>query len=97
MSANSPTKPLKSFSINVDDQESSLHKLTTEELDSIFGENRYQVARSIEELSRQVGIGRIGQEVFPLVIAFLFILFWSEHLVANRFYEQDQQVPVIKS
>jgi len=96
LSAGPPVKPLSYFSVNISDEESNMQKMTTEELDSFFGAERYQVATSTEELERQVGLGRVGQEMFPLIIALLLALFWGEHLVANRFYEQEQQLPVVR-
>lgn len=93
LAVTTPVKQVRAFSLNVSNRESDLEKLSTEELDALFGEERYQVASSTEELTRQIGLGRVGQEMFPLIMVLLLILFWGEHLVANRFYEQEQEVP----
>ena len=85
-----PADPFFQYSLNVDAAESILEPVTKEELDSLLGEERYQVSRSIDELTRQVGIGRIGQEMFPIVLGLLFAFFWGEHFIANRFYDHEQ-------
>ena len=79
------------FSVNPDPQESNFAKLETRELNELFGEGRYDVARDIEELTRRVTQGRIGQEIFPFVLAFVLVFFCTEHVVANRFYKAEQE------
>ncbi len=82
------------FSLNLDAAERDLVQLTAEDLDALLGADRYQLARDLEELQRRVGDMRIGREVFPIVLLLLLIVFCCEHLVANRFYEADQQAAV---
>lgn len=85
-----PPTLLAGFSYNAAPEQSDLTRLTTEQLDAIFGEKRYQVARDTETLNRVVKAGRIGKEVFPLVLLCMLLFFVGEHFVANRFYEADQ-------
>ncbi|MEZ6047974.1 MAG: hypothetical protein R3C11_20840 [Planctomycetaceae bacterium] len=82
--------PYFAYSLNIDETESNLEQITTDDLDQLLGSERYQIARSTEELTRQVGLGRIGQEMFPIVLALLFAFFWGEHFIANRFYDHEQ-------
>ncbi|QDU81363.1 hypothetical protein Pla110_31040 [Polystyrenella longa] len=84
------TAPFFQYSMNIADAESNFDPITSDELDSLLGEKRYQLSRSINELTRQVGLGRIGQEMFPMVLGLLFAFFWGEHFIANRFYDHEQ-------
>lgn len=79
------------FSANASAEESDLTKLKAEDLTEMFGENRYRISRSLEELERIVTLGRLGQELFPQVLVLVLVFFCAEHLVSNRFYEADQQ------
>ncbi len=85
------TEPLLGFSVNVAPEESDLSRLTAADLDGLLGEGRYQVARSIEELEASVTVADLGREVFPLVLVLVIVAFLGEHLVANRFYDVDDQ------
>jgi hypothetical protein len=79
------------FSVNAPAEESDLTRLKSEDLTEMFGENRYRISRSLEELERIVTEGRLGQELFPQVLVLVLVFFCAEHLVSNRFYEADQQ------
>ena len=83
----------RGFSVNPPADESKLDRLSKEELDSHLAPERYSIARDIENLQRNVKTGRLGREAFPLVVLILLIAFVSEHLLANRFYDADQQPP----
>lgn len=78
-----------SFSVNHDSGESNFSRVTTTDLDNLFGEGRYSVARDVESLTRSVTAGRLGVEVFPLILGIVLILFCLELLSANQFYEAD--------
>jgi hypothetical protein len=78
------------FSANASPAESDFTRVGTEELDRILGQGRYSVARSIEGLTRNVAYGRVGQEVFSLILGVVIAVFCAEHFVANRFYESEQ-------
>lgn len=84
------TRLMAGFSYNIAPEQSELKRLTDDQLDEIFGEDRYQVARDLQSLQRSVGLTRAGVEVFPLVVAVLLLIFCGEHFVANRFYQADQ-------
>jgi Aerotolerance regulator N-terminal len=81
---------LAAFSYNVAPEQSDLTRLTTEQLDEVFGKDRYKIATDTESLDRAVHTGRIGKEVFPLVLFCMIVIFVGEHFVANRFYEAEQ-------
>ena len=80
------------FSVNPSDKESDFSRLTDTQMDSLFGEERYSVARDIEGLTRRVTAGRLGREVFPELLMLMIIVFCAEHFVSNKFYTADQSV-----
>lgn len=79
-------RPDLGFSIHLPDEETSLIRLSDADLDTLFGPDRWETARSYEELERTVLLGRIGQEAYPLLVTLLLVFFVGEHLVANLFY-----------
>ncbi len=79
-------RPSQGFSIHLPDEETSLVQLSDADLDTLFGTDRWQLARSYDELERTVLLGRIGQEAYPLLVSLLLLFFVGEHLVANLFY-----------
>lgn len=79
------------FSANPSPEESDLTRMEPAALDDLLGEKRYSIADSMEGLERTVRAGRIGQEMFSTVLLILVIVFCTEHLVANRFYETDER------
>jgi hypothetical protein len=80
----------KGFSVNLQDRATSLARLAPEELPRIFGEQPFRLARSLEDMQRQVSTGRLGQEFYPLLIVLVAVAVGLEQVVANRFYRQDQ-------
>ncbi|MFO0917040.1 MAG: VWA domain-containing protein [Planctomycetaceae bacterium] len=79
------------FSLNMTAGESDLTKLTKTELDSLLGEQRYAVSRELESLVRTVTSGRLGQEVYGLVLAALVGVFVLEQIVGAWFYRTDER------
>ena len=82
-------QPLVGFSVNPPPEESDLTRIEAEELDTLFGEQRYQVARDIEQLQMSINIADLGREAFPLALLLVVIVFAGEYIVANRFYDAD--------
>ena len=80
------------FSVGVSERESDLTRLSTEELDNLLGEGRYQVARSIGELDESISIADLGREVYGIALLLAIVAFLGEHMVANRFYEADEDL-----
>lgn len=78
------------FSANIPVAESDLTTLTSGELNDLFGEGRYGVARSLEELEPVIRSRRLGQEMVPLLLLLAALIFAAEQFVANRFYDDDQ-------
>ncbi|MBX3438478.1 MAG: BatA domain-containing protein [Planctomycetaceae bacterium] len=77
------------FSVNPPRGESDLTRITSEDLDHILGEQRYQVARSIGELQEQINMADLGKELFPWILAAVVLIFVAEHFMANWFYDDE--------
>jgi hypothetical protein len=78
------------FSVNLPLGESDFSRLGEADLDLLLGEGRYASAENTESLTRTVNTGRMGMEVFPLILGLVIMIFCLELIVANRFYEADQ-------
>lgn len=79
------------FASNDIDAESNLDHITENELIAILGEDRFSQVTDPEQLDRAVNLGRIGVEVFPVLMGLLVVLFCLEHLMANFFYDDEPQ------
>lgn len=78
------------FSLNLPARESDLRQLEKTELDALLGEGRYKVSRDLESLDRDVQSGRLGQEAYSMVVAFLVVVFSLEQFTATWFYRTDE-------
>lgn len=92
VSANKNVEFNSGFSINPPIGESDLSKINKLDLDQMIGPDRYAMAQNIESLSRSVTAGRLGVEIFPIILALVLIAFCLELTVANRFYEADRDM-----
>ena len=59
-----------------------------DELTGVFGSSDYRVARTRDEIERDVNRGRVGRELFPALILLVAVVLGLEHMVANRFYRE---------
>lgn len=84
----SPGKFDSAFSVNMRDEESDLTPIPAARLTEIIGPEKYALVRNPEELQQAVRVGRLGVEVFPVLIGLVLLLFCAEHLVANFFYDE---------
>lgn len=78
------------FATNISDSESDLTRMSDEQLTEILGEDRYSRVSDLEQLDRAVNLGRLGVEVFPVLMGVLLVLFCGEHLMANFFYDEER-------
>jgi hypothetical protein len=78
------------FSLNLPSRESDLRRLETNDLDGLIGKGRYTVNRDLESLDRNVLAGRLGQEMYSFVVAFLVAVFAIEQFTATWFYRTDE-------
>ncbi len=77
------------FAVNMDNNETDLTPVSPAELEVMLGKDRFSVVQNPSELEEVLRIGRLGIEVFPILLGLLVILFCGEHLMANYFYDQD--------
>lgn len=76
----------RGFSVNCASSISELSRVSNATILDALGKDRVQIARSQEEIEVRVGQGRVGRELFPLLIILLAIALGVEQLLANRFY-----------
>ena len=81
---------LGAFAVNLPEAESDLTPITADELDARLGPDRYTLSRTAEELDLTTVRGRLGEEMFPYLLALLAAAFAGELIVGNHFYEQEQ-------
>jgi hypothetical protein len=76
------------FSVNYAPDQTRLDRLSDKELAGLFGPVKYQLARTREQLDRNMSVGRVGRELFPLLIVIVAVILGLEMLVSNRFYRE---------
>lgn len=81
------------FSINPQPAESDLTRMTLSDLDDRLGKGRYQMADSLERLKDHINTADLGQEIYPVLLVLVIVLFCGELLVANRFYDSPSGTP----
>ncbi len=85
-----PPALVAGFSVRPLATESDLTRLTKDDLDTMFGEKRYGLSRDPQQLARSVTTGRLGQEVYGVVLALLIVFFFTEQATATWFYRTDE-------
>jgi len=80
---------VRGFAVNLPRDVGDLSRLPREKLDELLGKERFQFARSRDEINRAVGVDRIGSEFYPLLVTLLALTLGMEHLLANKFYRKD--------
>ena len=76
----------RGFSVNLAPQQTELERAGKEQLAEVFGPLEYRIARTREEIERDISTGRVGRELFSPIILLVVIVLALEHFVANRFY-----------
>lgn len=76
------------FSVNSPSSASRLERLADERLASVWGETPHAVVRGREAIARTVQAGRVGVELFPILMAALLVILGCEQVVSNRFYRE---------
>ncbi len=77
---------LRGFSVNLNEAETDLSRMTQSEVDSMLGRGRYQLAKKKDEIQRQQGTTRRGKEFYPLLLIMVAVIMGVEYLMSNRFY-----------
>jgi len=76
----------RGFSVNFSPPQTQLEQLPEKELAELFGPLKYRLARTKNEIERDISTARTGRELFGPLILLVAVLLAFEHLVANRFY-----------
>ena len=79
---------LRGFSANMSPDITNLTRVDLDDLTNLLGEDRFQLAREREELVRQQGTTRLGQEFYPVLALSLGLLLALELIMSNRFYKK---------
>jgi len=73
------------FSVTFDPQATDFRRLTPEQLAGVLGPG-HRLARTDEELVRDVNLERVGSELFGWVIVLAALAMAADWAIANRFY-----------
>ncbi len=76
----------RGFSVNLASEQTDLERIDPGTLNAFFGGREIPVARSQDELQRNVTFTHFGQEMFPWIILIVALVMGVEHVLANRFY-----------
>ena len=85
------------FAVNIRDEESNLEKIRDDQLQAILPTSNVAIVHDALELQRAVRMGRLGIEVFPVLMGLLILLFCAEHLMANYFYDEEPVLAITKA
>jgi len=80
----------RGFSVNLPLAATQLARLPTEELDVLLGKDRFRMASDSSKIEREAGRGRVGQELFPYLMALVALALALEQVLANRFYRREE-------
>lgn len=79
---------IRGFSVNMSADVTDLQRVDEAWLTDIIGEERFQLAREREEIERQQGTTRLGQEFYPVLALAMCLLLAMELIMSNRFYKK---------
>lgn len=76
------------FSVQLESRETDLTRLPEERLRDWFGSAGARVARTRQQLTREVAVGRSGYDLVPYLAILFAIIVAAEQVLANRFYAE---------
>jgi hypothetical protein len=79
----------RGFSVNLPARLTELSRLSEQELRDVFGPFAPQVARSNDQIVRNVHDARVGREIFSWLIVVFAGLLSIEYVVSNWFYKPE--------
>ncbi len=79
---------LRGFSANLAVGATDLTRIDSADLDKLLGEDRYQLGRERDEIQRQQGAARVGQEFYPVLALMMSLFVALELILSNRFYRK---------
>ena len=86
-----PAEPDRGFSINLPAQVTQLARLNDQELSDTFGPFRPRMARSSDQIVRDIHDSRVGREIYPWLILVFAALLAVEYVVGNWFYKSGRR------
>jgi len=75
--------------VNLSPQATRLERLPRERLREFFGDAAFRLVRDQSQLDREVTSGRVGRELFPILILLFAMVLGMEQFFANRFYREE--------
>lgn len=78
----------RGFSVNLSPQQTDVERLEPEQLQAVFGPAPYRVARNSSQLEGNVAEGRVGRDLYPVIIFLVAVAVGLEYVMANRFYKE---------
>jgi len=75
------------FSVNYGPDQTRLDRLDDRELSNLFGPVHFRLARTQDQIDRDIRAGWIGHELDPPLIMIVAMILALELLVSNRFYK----------
>jgi hypothetical protein len=78
----------RGFSVNLARQQTQLERIPADELSQLFGPIDYRIARTTDQIERDINTARAGWELFPALMLAAAIVLALEHVVSNRFYRE---------
>ena len=78
----------RGFSVNLSAAQTRLERIPQEDLSGVFGPIPYRVAQSRDQIELSVTTGRVGRELFSILILAAAAVLGLEQVVANRFYRE---------
>jgi hypothetical protein len=79
----------RGFSVNLSPEATRLERLPRERLREFFGDAAFRLVRDQGQLDREVTSGRVGRELFPILILLVAMVLGMEQFIANRFYKDE--------
>jgi hypothetical protein len=79
------------LSVNLAPEQTQLERLDKNELSQIFAPDKIRVARTKEQIDRDISMGRVGRELFPPLILAVAVFLALESVLANRFYRSAKR------
>ena len=77
----------RGFSVNLTPEQTRLDRLDESQLAERFGPFKIRLARTADQIDRNVTMGRVGRELYPALILLMAFVLAAEFVVANRFYK----------
>jgi hypothetical protein len=78
----------RGFSVNLSPEQTRLDRHADKDLAQLFGTFPYRIARSKDQIELNVSTGRVGRELFGLLILAAAVILGLEHVMANGFYRR---------